>query len=104
MEDRDDSESGSGGNESDDNEDDEYDEEENEVLPDDTLNDSDYEDEVAEELHEREDTPEEVVDAAMMDAFSPATEVIISTFQRQVLPSSLTPTLTIATGQESNTQ
>ena len=65
----------------------------------DTLNDSLYEEEVAANLHDPPPTAEEIVDESMMDAFSPATAVLLNTMQ-SVEPPTLTPTipLTIETG------
>ena len=99
MEDGDDSESGSGESEGEDQED--NDEGNSIMVQDDTLDDFEYEDECVDDLHDHEDTPEKIADAEMMDAFSPETPVINNTLQ--ALPSSLTPTLTSGTGQESNT-
>ena len=94
VEDGDDSESGSDASEE---EDDGDNVEDDDIAKlDDTLDDSSYEDESADVLHQ---SPKDIADTAMMDVFSPATEVVNNTLQD--IPNSLTPTLTPGPGDES---
>ena len=64
---------------------------------DDTLDDSSYDEDVAADLHDPPATAEEIADASMVDAFSPATAVLINAMQ-SVEPPTLTPNIPLTTG------